>query len=136
MDEKEAQKKYLEYQFLHERIQLMQQQLQNVEQQLGDSVITKKSLEEFSELNDNDEILIPINNGIFAKAKLVKENELLVNVGASVVVDKSVKDTISLIEKQQNEIEGLRNQIAQTINAFVERAAQIERELNEIITQE
>ena len=135
MDEKEIQKKYMEYQIIGERIKQLQQQLQTAEQQLMEIMATMQSLDDFSTLKENDEILVPVNNGIFAKASLKKENKLLVNVGSSVVVDKSVEETKNLIEKQKDEMEGIRGKIALNLNKLIEKAQSLEKELNEIIQE-
>ena len=135
MDEKEIQKKYMEYQVIGERIKQLQEQMQTAEQQLIEIMATLQSLDEFSTLKENDEILVPVNNGIFVKANLKKENKLLVNVGSSVVVDKSIDDTKKLIEKQKDEMEGIRGKIALNLNKLIENAQSLEKELNEIIKE-
>lgn len=130
MEKEELQKKYLEYQLLDQRIKQLQQQMQTAEQQLIEIMATLQSLDEFALLDEGSEILVPVNNGIFTKARLKKENNLLVNVGASVVVDKSIEDTKKLIEKQEQEMEKIRDQIAENINMLVEKATVLEKELS------
>lgn len=135
MEKEELQKKYLEYQLLDQRIKQLQQQMQTAEQQLIEIMATLQSLDEFALLDEGSEILVPVNNGIFTKARLKKENKLLVNVGASVVVDKSIEDTKKLIEKQEQEMEKIRDQIAENINMLVEKATVLEKELSSGMVQ-
>ena len=66
-----------------------------------------------------------------AKAILKKEKDLLVNVGASIVLGKSVAQTKKLIEKQREEVSSLREIMMKNIKKLVTRAAQIESELQE-----
>lgn len=49
--------------------------------------------------NDED-MLIPLANGIFYKTKTMKNDSLLVNVGSDVFVNKSVKDLDVLLKQQ------------------------------------
>ena len=63
----------------------------------------KQSIKEFNELKEDDEFLAPIENGIFVKAKLISK-ELKVNIGKGVVVTKTIKDTLKLLDKQKKEI--------------------------------
>lgn len=135
MGKEELQKKYLEYQLIDQRIKQMQQQMQTAEQQLIEIMATLQSLDEFALLDEGSEILVPVNNGIFTKARLKKENKLLVNVGASVVVDKSIEDTKKLIEKQEQDMEKIRDQIAENINMLVEKATVLEKELSSGMVQ-
>lgn len=135
MGKEELQKKYLEYQLIDQRIKQLQQQMQTAEQQLIEIMATLQSLDEFALLDEGSEILVPVNNGIFTKARLKKENKLLVNVGASVVVDKSIEDTKKLIEKQEQDMEKIRDQIAENINMLVEKATVLEKELSSGMVQ-
>ncbi|MBS3106510.1 hypothetical protein J4419_02495, partial [Candidatus Woesearchaeota archaeon] len=72
------------------------------------------------------------NNGIFARATLQKPEKLLLNVGAGVVVDRSIAETRALIEKQKDELQEFRVALAQNIDKLVSRAAQIEKELADV----
>ena len=49
----------------NQRIKQMQEQLQMVEQQTMEAMATMQSIDEYSKLKDGDQILIPVNNGIF-----------------------------------------------------------------------
>ena len=123
------QKKYQEYQMLDQRIKQMQEQLQLVDQQTMEAMATLQSMEEFSKLEDKSELLIPISNGIFAKASLKKEEKLRVNIGAAVVVDKTIPQTKKLIEQQTEQIAELRDKIIENMNQLVAQAANIEKSL-------
>ena len=125
----DMQKKYMEYQMLDQRIKQMQEQLQMVDQQTMEAMATLQSIDEFSKLQDKSEILVPINNGIFAKATLKKEEKLRVNIGSAVVVDKTVQQTKKLIEKQTEQIAELREKIIENLNQLVQQAANIEKSL-------
>lgn len=134
MEEKELQKKYIEYQVVTERIKQLQQQMQTVEQQMVDMLATIQSIDEFSLLADSSEVLVPINNGIFAKAKLKKEDKLLINVGASVVIDKTPEQTKELIERQKMQLEEIRKKIIDMLKKLVDKASALEHELNEMLS--
>jgi prefoldin alpha subunit len=135
MAEEDLQKKYMEYQFLTEQIKKMHQQVEAAEQQLVEIMATVQSLDEFNKLKEGDEILVPINNGIFAKAKIEKSGKLLVNVGASTIVDRDIESTKAMIEKQKKDILEMRSQIATNVNKMVEKAQSLEKELQELVKE-
>jgi prefoldin alpha subunit len=135
MAEEDLQKKYMEYQFLTEQIKKMHQQVEAAEQQLVEIMATVQSLDEFNKLKEGDEILVPINNGIFAKAKIEKSGKLLVNVGASTIVDRDIESTKAMIEKQKKDILEMRSQIATNVNKMVEKAQSLEKELQELVNE-
>ena len=133
MEQQELQQKYMEYQMIDQNIKQLQQQLETADQQIIAIMATVQSLDEYKTLKDGSEILVPLNNGIFTKATLKKEDSLLINVGSSVIVDKSVEDTKKLIEKQKGEMEKIKEQISGNINKLIERATSLEKELGQIM---
>ncbi len=56
-------------------------------------------------------MLVPISNGIFAKAALKNPNELLVSVGANTTVPKKISDVIKLVKSQAEEVEHLQAEL-------------------------
>lgn len=81
---------------LHELINKMNSSLNEIES-------IKKSVLELDNLKD-EEILAPVANGIFIKAKIVDSKKLKVNVGHGVVLEKTIPQTIELLNKQEQEI--------------------------------
>lgn len=135
MNDEEVQKRYMEYQLLDEKIKQLQQQIQITEQQLMEIISTVQSLDEFSKIEDKTEILVPLNNGIFARANLKKEGVLLVNVGSNIVVDKSIDETKKLIEIQKGKIEAAHDKMAMSMQKLVARAGAIEKYLSETLKE-
>ena len=128
----DTQKKLLEYQLLDQNIKKLKEQLEVADSQLVDAMATLQSLDEVAGLQGGQEVLVPFNNGIFARATLHKPEKLLLNVGAGVVVDRSIAETRALIEKQTDELQEFRVALAQNIDRLVSRAAQIEKELADV----
>ncbi|MDO8481424.1 MAG: prefoldin subunit alpha [Nanoarchaeota archaeon] len=127
-----TQKKMLEYQLLDHNIKQLKEQLEMADTQLVDAMGTLQSLDEFSKLEGGEEVLVPFNNGIFAKATLHRPEKLLLNVGAGVVVDRSVADARALVAKQKDELQEFRVALAQNIDKLVSRAAELEKELSDV----
>jgi len=128
----DTQKKLLEYQLLDQNIKKLKEQLEVADSQLVDAMATLQSLDEVAGLQGGQEGLVPFNNGIFARATLQKPEKLLLNVGAGVVVDRSIAETRALIEKQKDELQEFRVALAQNIDKLVSRAAQLEKELADV----
>ena len=133
MEQNELQKRYMEYQMIDQNIKQLKEQMELADQQLIEIMAAIQSLDEFSSIKEGSEILVPVNNGIFAKAKLQKEDNLLVNVGGATIVNKSIEDTKKLIEKQKEEMEKIRKSISENINKLVEKASVIEKDLSKLM---
>ncbi len=103
---------------VYEELQTIQQQLEDINVQLKEFMDQRKelslsvdALKEFKDLESDKEVLVPIVNGVFAKAKLFKSDKLIVNVGSNVLVEKSVENTIKLLEQNLTEIDNYINKL-------------------------
>src|SRR3989344_3257431 len=94
-----------ELQELQEGMQHIQQQLQTLFQQKTELEHLTEVLTQLKKNPDKKEVLVPFGAGIFLKAELVDSQKVLLHVGANVTVEKSVPDTLQLIEKQSQELQ-------------------------------
>lgn len=134
-EEKKLQEKYMEMKMMEEQMKEIQKQAQTVEQQLMELMATSQSLDDFKKTEKGDEILVPINAGIFAKAELKNNKEFLVNVGADTVVAKDIESTKKLMEKQIEEMKELHTKINMQMQKLALHAAGIEQELKELVSK-
>lgn len=133
--EKKAQEMYMEFQVLEQHIKQLQGQLGITTNQLIELNTTKNSLEEFNKINTEKEVFVPLSSGIFAKAKIKDTSELLVNVGANVVVKKGVDSAKRLIQNQIEEIKKIQRQMIDSLEKMTARAAQLEMQLQSLISE-
>ena len=134
--EKKAQELYMEFQVLDKHIKQLQNQLEAVTHQLLELHTTSNSLDEFRKINNGKEIFVPLSSGIFAKADIKDTSELLVNVGAGVVVKKDIVSAKKLIQNQIEEIQKIQKQMINELEKLTSHAAQLERQLQSLVSQE
>ena len=65
---------------------------------------TIQGLKDFEKCEGNEEILAPIADGIFLEAKMLSNKKLKVNIGNNSVVEKTIPETIDMLEEQKKEI--------------------------------
>jgi len=110
------------YQHMHQEIQVLVEQLKMI-----DSTIMQlnSALEAVKELKDNDpeEMLIPLASGIFYKVKSINSNEVLVNVGNDVFVNKSLEDVTKLLDEQ---IDNMNKQRSKLLEQYQNSMAMLE----------
>lgn len=133
--ENKAQEVYMEFQVLEQRIKQLQQQLEAVTNHLMELNATGNSLEEFRKIKNEKEVFVPLSSGIFVKASIKDNSELLVNVGANVVVKKSIDATKSIISNQIEEIKKIQKQMLNELEKMTNHAAQLEMQLQSLIPQ-
>ena len=134
--EKKAQELYMEFKVLEQHIKQMQAQLEAITHQLFELHSTSSSLDEFRKINAVKEILVPLSSGIFAKASVKDTSELLVNVGANTVVRKDVDSAKRLIQNQMEEVKKIQKHMVNELEKMTGHAAQIEMQLQSIVSQE
>ena len=88
-----------ELQLLANNYEKLQEKIIEVTNDLKDLNQLNEKLENFSTINQGDEILVPLGSNIFSKATL-KSNELIVNIGTNVLVNKTVDEVKEVIDKQ------------------------------------
>jgi prefoldin alpha subunit len=128
-----AQRKYLELQVLNQKMQQVQEQMEALEQQAVDVERVSGHLEELSKVSNGTEALVPVANGLFAKAKLLDTQNLIVNVGSNVSVQKSVPEVKQLILAQVEEMRKLQDDLAKQLQQLTSHAEQAEAELRKLV---
>lgn len=129
-DESAAQKKYLELQIIDQQLRLIQQQLDQIDQQMLEISTIFESLDEMKLAKDGEDILVPLVNGVFLKAKLTDSNNMLVNVGSGSLVSKTNAELKSLLEKQLAQLTNYKDNMMATLQNLYNEADRIEQSIN------
>lgn len=131
-NQKLIEQKYTELQMVSEQLERLRTQLHSTDDKLAQVDFVISSLREFSTVHGEQEILIPITDGVFAKAVIKDTTELLVNVGAGAVVDKDVPGAIQMLEKQKLKLAEYRTRLAEVIDKFYEKTQALQAEMRAI----
>ena len=100
----EIQNKYVELQLLNQQIKQIQEQFLILQQQLTELINIETSLTELKDVKKNNEMFSPIGSGIFVSST-IKDNDLvIVNVGAGVLIEKTVDEAKKLVQSQMENI--------------------------------
>lgn len=126
------QQKYMELQVIDQQIKSMQQQLQAIENQMLDLMVTKQSIEELKDVKIDSETLSPIAGGIFVQSVIKDNKELIVNVGSNVAVKKTTEEVKKLIEKQIEEIQKVQTELLANIQKLSVQGRDLESGLKNV----
>ena len=106
--------------------QILQQQLREIEQQLGqienkkmEFELIKNSLSDIKDKKGN-EILVPLGSGVLAKADIKDDQKVLVNIGAGVTVERSIEDAKEIIDSQLGELEKAGEMLQKEIQKYMQ----------------
>lgn len=121
--------KLLELQFLDNQIKQIEEQISKIEEQIFEVDSLIESIAEIKVTDKGQEILVPMANGIFIKAKVEDAKNLKVNVGAGVVVEKTADETITMLKEQTKSMEEYKNEIFMQLQKMVAQASVIQADI-------
>ena len=127
MDEEKKQK-YMQFKAMQEQIEQTSQQLEVLNEQLSELELSKDALEELKKTPKDNEILASIAPGIFIKANLKDNKNLIVNVGADVTMEKTIPQVIKMINQQKNSMEKNLAQSDMLLQVLTQQALELYRE--------
>jgi len=104
MNDEERQQRYMQFQLLQQQLEQVNEHLQLLNQQAAELDISINAVNELGQTELDNEILAPISNGIFLKAKLIDNKKMIVNVGSDTTVEKTVPEVVKLLEEQKKQL--------------------------------
>ena len=135
-EKKEAlQEKYMEFKLITEQLKELKNQIELLDEQLTDTIYVSQSLDELQGVEKNTEILVPITSGIFIKARVKNTNSVIVNVGASVCVQKTIPDAQKLLQEKVDSIQEVREQLIARFEAHKTEAQAAKKQLKALSAQ-
>jgi len=110
---------YAEAQVFEYQAKQLQQILETIDAQLVEINNIVNSLKELDKVNDGDEILFPVANGMFVKGLMTADKTLRINVGNNVVVEKSIPDAILMMKQQIIDIQEYKSQVSAQMDSLI-----------------
>ncbi len=119
----------MELQQLNEQLQNYRAFYEEIKRKLNDINVVISALKEISKIKTKRKMLVPIANGIFLRAELDETSQVVVNVGADVCVNKSVKDTIKILEKRKEDVKKQLDDVENIIEQLSSFMSRLEGEI-------
>ncbi|MDP7116179.1 MAG: prefoldin subunit alpha [Candidatus Woesearchaeota archaeon] len=133
--EKQMKEGYVEYQMVTQQVKQVQEQIESIQEQLTDLNSVTENLDHLKEAKKEDEMLIPVANGIFFKTALKDNSEFLVNVGSNTVVAKSFPQVKDMLTVQKKELEEVHDNLVIQFQKLHEQSAKLEQDLKNLVSQ-
>jgi prefoldin alpha subunit len=115
--------------YLESQIAAVQGQLQVLERGLIEIGTTKISLDSIKDLKKDVSSFYPLGSGMFAKGTLMKQDRLLVDVGAGAIIEKDITDAEKILQSREADIrtnitnyQGLLANLEKQYNDLAEKA--------------
>lgn len=125
------QQKQQQFQLLQQHLEQLSEQIEYLNQQNQEAERSIEALQQFSRASLPKEFMAPIANGIFFKGKVENNQVLLVNVGANVVLEKTVPEVVAMLNIQQTMILKKAAEADNIMERLTAQAAQMYQEFGE-----
>lgn len=132
--EKEIQEKFYLYQVLTEQQKLFGEQLVLIGQGMEDSLVTESVIKELKN-KKGTEIMASLGKECYVRAE-IKDNNVLVDLGAGVLAKKSAEEALGILESRRNELEKNRKELMERLEKISSQIAKLEPEIQRILGQE
>jgi prefoldin alpha subunit len=122
--EEELRKLSMEMRYLEQTADALQQRISMVNAAITDLTYANMTLDGIEKEKENSELLVPIGGSAYMKVKLADPNKVIVGLGASVSIEKTLpeakiilKERLDELEKTMNAAQNQFTQVADRINS-------------------
>lgn len=120
---------YLEQ--LKVQISTMNEQFEILELAVKEHNQALETLKNFENINENDEMLIPIGADSLVFAKISDQSKVILNVGAGVAIEEKVETAIEKLTTRADNIKENLNKIKENINNLQDQAMMLSQSIEE-----
>lgn len=129
--EQETQQAYLQMQLIEQQLQQLEQQIVEVENKKQELSTMRDSLLELKKGKKNIGAFSSLGLGIYAKSKLLENENLLVNVGSNIFVEKKAGDIAKDLDKQVKKFEDLSKTLTQNYQIMAVQGQALQAQLHQ-----
>ncbi len=123
------QQHHRQLQAIDQQMRQLQENLMHLDRQRADMVLVQQTLDDIQQTKLGSEVLMPVSSGIFVKAELKNNTELVVNVGSNTLVERTVDETKRIVTDQMGEIKKLVEELEKQLQSLAEEGLRIEKEI-------
>ena len=128
MEEKE--KIIYELGMIDSKARELEQQVALIDRQLQELRLVQEDIEKLSK-EGKREVLMPLSSDILVRGSIADSENVLVNVGAGVILKKNIKEAKEVIEKHEKKLSGIKEKLLDEINKIVDYMLKLESEIRE-----
>jgi prefoldin alpha subunit len=91
--------------YYKQQLESIDMQLQYLQSTLADYQRAKITVEQLNTVNENSEVLVPVGAGTFVNGSLKNTSNVLIGVGAGIVIEKTVDEAVIKLEERIKRIQ-------------------------------
>jgi prefoldin alpha subunit len=119
--EEELRRLSMEMRYLEQTADALQQRIGMVNAALTDINYANMTLDGIEKEKESSEMLVPIGGSSYIKVKLADTNKVIIGLGSSVSVEKTLPEAKAALKERLDELEKTMNSAQQQLNQVAER---------------
>ena len=131
MTETNKEQLMFEVQLLNQELMQVSEHMKQVQEQLQELALTEETIVELPQMKKDNEILIPLASGIFARATIIDTKNTIINAGAQVFVEQPLEKTQELIAEQKEKLEEYLTRLSMQFQQMYARMQEIQQAVAE-----
>jgi prefoldin alpha subunit len=131
-EETQLKEKYLELQMLDQSLNQLNQKRQTLENQMNEFEALKESLKDIKNSKKDSPMHSPLGSGVFIKSEIKDTDNVLVNIGSNIVIERTIEDSTKLVEEQIKELDKMLKQLEKEMEEGVTKSNKLNSELAEL----
>ncbi|HDM25657.1 MAG TPA: prefoldin subunit alpha [Thermoplasmatales archaeon] len=116
-----------------DQIESLANQSQIIQAMIEEYNRTKITLDKINNVEDGTEVLVSIGGGAFVNANIKDTKKIVYNIGAEVMVEKTIDDAIKSIDERIDLLYNNLQKVIETTQKLEEAATQISEKVQEMI---
>jgi prefoldin alpha subunit len=122
-----------EIRFLESTARVLQSRLDIVTAALSETLSAIQTLEGTKEKDQDTDSLLPIGSGSFLKAKLTDPKMVMIGVGAGIIIEKPIEDSMKDLRLRSQDLEKARASVTQQLSQVIAQAEDQRIRLNDVV---
>ena len=131
-EENKLREKYMEFQMLEQSINQLHQKKQNLENQMNEFEALKESLKDIKNSKKDSPMYSPLGSGVFIKSEIKDTENVMVNIGSNIIVERTIEESKNLIGEQIKELGKMLMTLEKEIEEGMVKSNKLNSELAEI----
>jgi len=122
-----------EIRLLEGSARILQSRIDVLSAALSETLTAIQTLEGAKGKPEGTDLLLPIGSGSFIKSKISSPDVIMISVGAGVIVEKTVDDSIKDLRLRSSDLERARVNVTQQLGQIIGQAEDYRVRLNELV---
>tara|TARA_Y100000310_G_scaffold344870_1_gene460141 strand:- start:4999 stop:5448 length:450 start_codon:yes stop_codon:yes gene_type:complete len=131
-EEIQLREKYMELQMLEQSLNQLNQKKQTLENQMNEFEALKENLKDIKNSKKDSPMYSPLGSGVFIKSEIKDTDNVMVNVGSNVVIERTIEDSKGLVGEQIKELDKMLKQLEKEIKEGMKKSNKLGSELSEL----